>query len=309
MAKTKEVKEIVVEETTSFNDAKKPSKKKLTSKELKEKKEKRMKKFASEVEASAKKKEIKQMDANKKRKETKQVPEKEKLAQKTPFAYYYNVSKDAYNNIVYCNIYQLMNDKKLGKIYQPQYFELAEQSSRIFEINELLIKHAIGICLLLPEIKFVVQVSPRYLETKELTKKLELLLENAPSNLIISLNARPLVITGTPGKRRLESLVKKYKLTLMLDQLETERTSLLFEFPIKYARVDLRYYQEKDVSKTTFIKFMSDYCKSQNITLCARYVNSKEQRTWVFANGIKYIEGDIVQKIKNTVLGAVDIEN
>ena len=38
-------------------------------------------------------------------------------------------------------------------------------------------------------------------------------------------------------------------------------------------------------------------------------VNSKEQRTWVFANGIKYIEGDIVQKIKNTVLGAVDIEN
>ena len=76
----------------------------------------------------------------------------------------------------------------------------------------------------------------------------------------------------------------------MLDQLETERTSLLFEFPIKYARVDMRYYQEKDTSKTTFIKFMSDYCKSQNITLCARYVNSKEQRQWVFANGIKYIE-------------------
>ena len=304
MPKVKEEKKVIVETTTSFKRAKK----RLSPNELKEKKEKRIAKLTKEVEENAKKKEIKQMDANKKKKETKKVPDKVKLAQKTPFGYYYNVSKDAYGNIVYCNIYQLMNDRRLGRIYQPQYFELAEQSSRIFEINDLLIKHALGICLLLPDIKFVVQVSPRYLETKELTKRLELLLEGAPSNLVLSFNARPLVITGTPGKRRLESLVKKYNLTLMLDQLETERTSLLFEFPIKYARVDLRYYQDKDVSKTTFIKFMSDYCKSQNITLCARYVNSKEQRTWVFANGIKYIEGDIVQKIKNTVLGAVDEE-
>lgn len=302
MPKVKEEIKVTEETSTSF----KPAKKKLSPKEEKAKKEKRVKKLTTEAEESAKKKEMKQMSANKKQKETKQVPDKVKLAQKTPFGYYYNVSKDMYGNLVYCNIYQYMNDKKLGRLFQPQYFELAEQSSRIFEINDLLIKHAIGICLLLPEVKFVVQVSPRYLETKELAKRLELLLEGAPSNLILSFNARPLVITGTPGKRRLESLVKRYKLTLMLDQLETERTSLLFEFPIKYARVDLRYYQEKDVSKTTFIKFMSDYCKSQNITLCARYVNSKEQRTWVFANGIKYIEGDIVQKIKNTVLGAVD---
>ena len=35
---------------------------------------------------------MKQMSANKKQKETKQVPDKVKLAQKTPFGYYYNVS-------------------------------------------------------------------------------------------------------------------------------------------------------------------------------------------------------------------------
>ena len=303
MTEIKEEK-VVVEETTSF----KRVKKKLSPAEMKKRREKRKEKFAKDVEEKARKKEMKQMSSNEKRKATNQVPDKVSIAKKMPFSYYYNVSKDAYGKIVYCNVYQLMNDKKLGRIYQPQYFELAEQSSRIFEINELLIKHAIGICLLLPEVKFVCQVSPRFLETKELAKKLELLLENAPSNLILSFNARPLVITGSPGRKRLETLVKKYKLTLMLDQLETERTSLLFEFPIKFARVDLRYYQEKDIAKTTFIKFMSDYCKSQDITLCARYVNSKEQRTWVFANGIKYIEGDIVQKIKNTVLGAVDID-
>ena len=302
MPKAKEVKKVQDTTDTSF----KPAKKKLTPKEVKEKREKRVKKLTIESEANARKKELKQMKVNQKFKETKETPDKVKLAQKTPIGYYYNISQDMNGNHIYCNIYQYMNDKKLGRIFQPQYFELAEQSSRIFEINDLLIKHAIGICTLLPEEKFVVQVSPRYLETKELTKRLELLLEACPSNLILSFNARPLVITGTPGKKRLESLVKKYNLTLMLDQLETERTSLLFEFPIKYARVDLRYYQEKDTSKTTFIKFMSDYCKSQNITLCARYVNSKEQRQWVFANGIKYIEGDIVQKIKNTVLGALD---
>ena len=285
-------------------------KKRVAPLEVAKQKKERKEKFVESAKINAKKVEDKQLVANEKKKANKEVykkgsSDKARLAKSTPISYYYNVSKDAYGNDVYCNVYQLLNDSRLGRIYQPQYFELSEQSSRIFELNDLLITHAIGVSLLHPENKFVVQVTPRYLEDKELTKRLELLLENAPSNLILSFNARPLVITGTPGKRRLEALVKKYNLTLMLDQLETERTSLLFEFPIKYARVDMRYYQEKDVSKTTFLKFMSDYCKSQNIILCARYVNSKEQRTWVFANGIKYIEGDIVQKIKNNVSSAL----
>lgn len=283
-------------ENTSF----KREKKKLSPKEQKRIKDERMNKFKNEAVATSSKVEVK---ASKLKKED--MSNKAKLASKTPFGYYYNVSKDAYGKIVYCNICQLLNDKKIGRILQPQYFELAEQSSRIFEINELLIKHAIGISLSHPEIKFVVQVSPRFLEDKEVVKKLELLVENVPSNLILSFNARPLVMTGGFGRKSLESLVKKYGLSLMLDQLETERTSLLFEFPVQYARVDLRYYQDKNTSKTTFIKFMSDYCKSQNITLCARYVNTKEQRSWVFANGIKYIEGDVVQKIKVTLENAL----
>ena len=287
----------------------KAQKKRLSPQELIKRKKERKEKFANSAKTNAKIIEDKQLAANEKNKlnkgNKKDLSDKAKLAKSTPISYYYNVSKDESGNNLYCNVYQLFNDARLGKIYQPQYFELSEQSSRIFEINDLLITHAIGICLLHPEHKFVVQVSPRYLEDNDLTRKLELLLENAPSNLILSFNARPLVITGSSGKHRVETLVRKYNLNLMLDQLETERISLLFEFPIKYARVDLRYFQDKSRSKTIFLKLMSDYCKSQNITLCARYVNSRDQKKWVFANGIKYIEGDIVQKIKNNVSLAI----
>ena len=119
MPETKKEEIKVTEKTaTSF----KPAKKKLSPKEEKAKREKRVKKLTTEAEESAKKKEMKQMSANKKQKETKQVPDKVKLAQKTPFGYYYNVSKDMNGNLVYCNIYQYMNDKKLGRIFQ---FKLA----------------------------------------------------------------------------------------------------------------------------------------------------------------------------------------
>ena len=200
----------------------KAQKKRLSPQELIKRKKERKEKFANSAKTNAKIIEDKQLAANEKNKLNrgkKDLSDKAKLAKSTPISYYYNVSKDESGNDLYCNIYQLLNDARLGKIYQPQYFELSEQSSRIFEINDLLITHAIGICLLHPEHKFVVQVSPRYLEDNNLTKKLELLLENAPNNLILSFNARPLVITGTPGKHRLEMLVRKYDLKLMLDKL------------------------------------------------------------------------------------------
>ena len=235
----------------------------------------------------------------------KESQERLKRATKTPFSYYYNVSKYVSNNIGYCNIYQCMNDKFAGRLFQPQYFAIAEQSERIFEINKLLIIHSIGIALLHEETSFLVQVSPKYLESDERYKELESLLENAPTNLILCMDARPLILIGDEGRKRLLELIEKYKLSLMLDNPETERLSVLFDYPIKYIRLDGRYYVDRSENKKQFIKIINDYCKGLKIDLVAKYIDTKEDKSWMLANGVRYIEGANVQTNKSNVNAAL----
>ena len=224
---------------------------------------------------------------------------------KTPISYYYNVAIDIGKETAYCNIYQYLNDKLLGRVYQPQYFAIAEQSDRIFFVNPLLINQAKGVALLNPDMNFVVQVSAKYLENRKFVKQLEELLVNIPKNLILSFDARSLVMAGEFGKRNLMVLTKKYNLTLMLDQVETERMTILFDYPIKYIRLDARYYKEDNEAKHTFVKLVKEYCYERDIVLCARYVDTKVDRSWAFSSGVKYIEGQLVQPIKSSVANAL----
>lgn len=198
-----------------------------------------------------------------------------------------------------------MNDKYDGRIYQPQYFAIAEQSNRIFTINELLIKHAIGICMLHPDVLFTVQVSPRFFEKEDAVKKLDLLFKVAPNNIIISLDARALSISGEIGRMNLLSLVEKYNLKIMLDNPETERLSILFDYPIQYVRLDGRYYRDRSNSKLAFIKVIGDYCKKLKINICAKHINSRDERAWMLANGIRYVEGNFIQKAKSSVTASL----
>ena len=112
-------------------------------------------------------------------------------------------------------------------------------------------------------------------------------------------------MAGEFGKRNLNLLTKRYKLTLMLDQVETERMTILFDYPIKYIRLDARYYKEDTEAKVAFVKVIKDYCNDRDITLCGRYVDTKVDRSWAFSSGVKYIEGQIVQTIKGSVTQAL----
>ena len=232
---------------------------------------------------------------------------KERVARatKTPFSYYYNASKDVSNHIGYVVVNQCMNDKFVGRIYQPQYFALSEQSNRIFLINELLISQALGLALTNPETNFVVQVSPKFLEKKEGLKKLDELFTHITPNVILCFDSRALTISGDIGRRNLIELQEKYKLNIMLDNPETERMSILFDYPIKYVRLDGRYFRDRNQNKVSFIKVVNEYCKNQKINLCAKYVDAKEEKSWMLANGVRFIEGNIVQKAKSTLAAAL----
>lgn len=235
----------------------------------------------------------------------KQAKDRVQRALKTPFTYYYYASLNVSNVPVFINVNQCLNDKFIGRLYQPQYFAIAEQSDRIFIVNDLLITQAIGTALNYPKERFVVQVSAKYLEKKERVEQLSLLFENVPKNLIICFDARTLVMAGGFGRSHLLELIKKYNLDVMIDNPETERLSLLFDFPFKYLRLDNRYFVDRSDNKKMFIMFLMDYCKKKNIFLCAKHIETKEDMEWMLTNGVKYLEGSYIQNAKKTVSAIV----
>lgn len=270
-------------------------------KETKERKQKFISEVIKEANKQNKNQKIKNKETKVKSNGTKEAELRKQRALKTPFSYYYNACRDVSGNIAYCNVSQCMNDKYIGRIYQPQYFAIAEQSDRIFKINGILIKHAIATAILNPEINFAVQVSPKYFTKKETFEELSLMLENVPSNLILAFDAREIVISGNAGKKALDYIIEQYHLKIMLDNPETERMSMLFEYPLSFLRLDGRYYAQKDDKKTGFVKLMNEFCKSQNITLCAKNVETKEDRSWLIANGVRFLEGKYIQPLKTNV--------
>lgn len=238
-----------------------------------------------------------------------QARERVLRAVRTPYTYYYYASKNVSNTPVFTNICQCLNDKFADRIYQPQYFAIAEQSDRIFDINGVLITHAIGVALSYPKERFVVQVSPKYLEKKERLDELELLLENVPSNLILCFDARTLVMAGSFGRSHLLPLVEKYQLQILIDNPETERLSILFDYPFKYLRLDNRYFVDRTENKKMFIRFLMDYCKKKNIDLCAKFIETKQDMEWMQTNGVRYLEGNYIQCAKKTVKAALEIKD
>ena len=225
---------------------------------------------------------------------------------KTPFTYYYDCCRDKDNNNLFCNISQCMNDKFAGRIYEPQYFAIAEESDRIFTINYLLLEQAVGQAQLWPEEIFAVQLSSRYLEKGERYQELRNILEAAPKNIIYCFECRPLVLTGERGRERLKELRNDFGIKILIDTPETERLSLLFDYPMDMIRLDGRYYRDRQVSKMKFVKLLSTYCKVDDITLCAQYVDTPEDKNWLSKYGVKYLEGQAIEPIKATVKTALN---
>jgi EAL domain-containing protein (putative c-di-GMP-specific phosphodiesterase class I) len=55
-----------------------------------------------------------------------------------------------------------------------------------------------------------------------------------------------------------------------------------------------------------FVKLLSTYCKVDDITLCAQYVDTPEDKNWLSKYGVKYLEGQAIEPIKATVKTALN---
>ncbi|MDD6302268.1 MAG: EAL domain-containing protein [Bacillales bacterium] len=231
----------------------------------------------------------------------KEARERIKRAMHTPFTYYYNAAIDEKNKIRYINVNQIMNDKFSGRIFQPQYFAIAEQSDRIFEVNKLMLIQAIGQANLKKDVKFTVQVSPKWLEKTDKCDELKEMLKAASDNLIISMNAETLGGVGEIGKERIEDVLAVTKVSLMLDNVENETFYMILEYPVTYVRLDKRYYVTNRDKKEEYLKVIVDFCKRKKISLSAKYIDDEGYRAWFIKNGVTVCEGSRVQPQKFSI--------
>jgi EAL domain-containing protein (putative c-di-GMP-specific phosphodiesterase class I) len=75
---------------------------------------------------------------------------------------------------------------------------------------------------------------------------------------------------------------------------------------MNFIRLDGRYYRDRAVSKFKFVKLLATYCKVDNISLCAQYVDTPEDKNWLLKNGVRYLQGQAIEPIKATVKTALN---
>lgn len=237
--------------------------------------------------------------------ELKQDRARVELGTNRPVEYYYVVGKSKTNFIEYVDVQQVLNDKFNGKITQSVYFPVAEQSKRIFTLNKLLFEKVCDDCLKYDKLKFLVQVSAKWLSTLRDTNTLMAYLELFGENVILAFDSVTLIRQGDKAKTFIKKLQKDYHFKILFDNCEFQNLSQLIGWHVDYVRFDARFVDKADESYTQVVKFMRDYLKAQGVKMVVRNIKDDAIRYYFINNGADVVEGNGVytpKKLINSIL-------
>ena len=217
-----------------------------------------------------------------------------KEAKEKGFGYLYSPSFDVDHNLAFVQVVQTLEIDNEKRMVEEVFHPVIEKNGEIFEVNKIAIQKVLEEAKKKVDVKFVVQVSHKFLESDEKYKELEELLFRAPINIILCFDARSLKNSDEASVKRLYDLLNATNLRMMLDNVEEERLSMLFEFPLYYLRIDADYYQDKSVAQSSVLSMYSTFSKSAKIHLTVKNVNTEDQIKYFSKYGAKRFEGEAI---------------
>ena len=218
----------------------------------------------------------------------------------SPITYYYNAALSLDGVIQYINVFQCLNDKFSGRILQPQFFVVAEETNRIYTLNKKLIEEAIKEARRKPDYMFCVQLSVKWFSDIEHENEINTLLACAPKNIILAINTESLT-KEFDVKDKLNKIINDYGLKLLLDNPEEEKLSVLFDYKIDYLRLDGRYYEDKSSIKSAYLRIYADYARAQQIKVIMNHVSNEEELRFFKIAGLNFMEGKAIFPTKTKV--------
>lgn len=226
------------------------------------------------------------------------------IAASDPLLYFYNAALNKKGDILYFNVYQVLQDRFMGKVVPHQYVAIAEGSSRIEELNTICVEEVVKQCNQYPQYLFVVQISARFFTRPNALDKLAKAAQTDNHNLIFAFDAISLQNIGIAAKTGL-TMLKNQGILALLDNTELISMSTLTELDYDYIRVDSRYYERGTEKNYAYLQLLIKFAHEIGITTSATFCDTDNISDYMLQNGIDAVQGYAVSKPMRTVPNAV----
>ena len=223
-----------------------------------------------------------------------------RIAAAEPILYFYNAVLDKKGSVLFINVYQVLQDRFMGKVVPHQYTAVAEGSGRIEDLNTICVQEVVKQCNQFPDYKFAVQISSRFFTKPNVLEKLVNQAQTENNNLIFAFDAVSLQNIGIAAKTGL-AMLKNRGISVLLDNAELISMNLLTELDYDIIRVDSRYYEREGEKTYSYLQFLIKFAHEIGITTCATFCDEDKIADYMLENGIDGVQGCAVSNPVRTV--------
>ena len=261
-----------------------------------------------------------------------------------PIVHYYQPVVDNKGNIRFFAISQILNDKLMGMMVPQQYFDVADNSKRIEDLNKIALREAklaiddrynvMGIekpdseeteydefggfmdtlsamtsrktIIEDDELRLSLLMSGRNLVYRAGVDELIESIEEYKNNIILTLDYNYMVMLGSRGTFAINRMREK-GIRVMLYRIEQGPWNSFADIECDYMEFDIRRYINNSSRSITLLDGMIKYCKEQGIKTVASYVDTPEIKKFAEDRQIDYMIGDEICRPMRTVGAALRV--
>lgn len=226
------------------------------------------------------------------------------VAQADPILYFYNgcIRKDG--TVYAMNVYQVLQDRFMGKLLPQLFLSIAEGSSKIEELNLAQLQTVLAEVPKYPQYKFVLTLSTRFFSKPALLDKLLRQLPESLSGLILAFDCANLHALGVAGKAGVGAL-RERGAEVLLDSTEKISMTALTELDYDYIRFDSRFYELGNPRADAYLSMVIALCREQGIGTIATFCDTEDMCEYMFYMGVDAVQGNAISKPMRTVPNAV----
>ena len=227
------------------------------------------------------------------------------VAAADPIVYFYNACLRPDGSILAFNVYQVLQDRFIGKMVPQLFTAVAENSNKIEDLNEANLIEQLKVCAEFPQYDFIISVSARFFTKPALLERfLRLVPEGGVPNLVLAFDCTSLESIAIAAKAGLGS-VRQRGVKILLDNTEKVTMTVLSEFDYDYIRIDSRYYEIGNPRAEAYLRLLLGLTKEQNVSTIACFCDTEDLSEYMFFMGVDAVQGNAVSRPMRTVPNSV----
>ncbi len=226
------------------------------------------------------------------------------VAQSDPIIYFYNVALNKDGTVRLFNVFQVLQDRFVGKMIPQLWTAVAEASDRVLELNEANLIEQLEVCKEYPSYQFVISVSTRFFTKPAVLEKLLGHITEPITNLVMAFDSVSLQNLGAAAKTGLAQ-IKEKGVKVLLDNTEKVSMTTLSELEFDYIRIDSRYYELGNFKAEGFLRLLTGFAHEQGIPTIATFCDNEDMAEYMFYMGVDAVQGNAVSRPMRTVPNAI----